>query len=94
MRLNRPEFARAPAPQSESVWLGIYRSANGRHLPGTTGSKRPEVAGQWVTTKKGAIQLVWNPPQHCKGYAAGVAWKHARHAQLQTRLVETTVVVY
>lgn len=47
-----------------------------------------------VTTKLGAIPLVWNPPQHFKGYAAGVAWKHALHAQRQVQLVETTVVVY
>jgi len=66
----------------------------GRFPPVETDASRPEAAGQWVTTKKGAIQLVWNPPQHFKGYAAGVAWKHALHAQLQTRLVETTVVVY
>lgn len=69
-------------------------SASGRFPPVETDASRPEAAGQWVTTKKGAIQLVWNPPQHFKGYAAGVAWKHALHAQLQTRLVETTVVVY
>tara|TARA_R110000868_G_scaffold81408_1_gene230394 strand:+ start:4399 stop:4536 length:138 start_codon:yes stop_codon:yes gene_type:complete len=44
--------------------------------------------------KLGAIQLVWNPPQHFKGYAAGVAWKHALHTQRQAQLVEKTVVVY
>jgi hypothetical protein len=47
-----------------------------------------------MNTKLGAIQLVWNPPQHFKGYAAGVAWKHALQAQSQVQLVETTVVVY
>ncbi|WP_374366667.1 hypothetical protein [Stutzerimonas sp.] len=78
-----------------TAWEGRYFfNRIGRFPPVETDASRPEAAGQWVTTKKGAIQLVWNPPQHFKGYAAGVAWKHALHAQLQTRLVETTVVVY
>jgi hypothetical protein len=72
----------------------VFLHTLGRFPPVETDASRPEAAGQWVTTKLGAIQLVLNPPQHFKGYATGVAWKRALHAQLQTQLVETTEVVY